>query len=78
MPPPDESTTKVALEILEYLRQHPDAGDAIEGIARWWLSPDTPMDVVQNALDELTRRGEVRESTRWGGRKYYTAAKSRK
>ena len=58
--------------ILRYLVTHPDAKDTVDGIARWWLGPQTGSeghrwnrDVVQEAIDELVARGWVlrRETT---------------
>ena len=52
--PGDVST--VAMEILDYLQQHPHASDTLVGIARWWLRRqriETMTKTVKKALDEL-------------------------
>ncbi len=41
----------LALQILDYLRRHPQAKDSIEGIAQFWVSAD-PIE-VRRALDRL-------------------------
>jgi DNA-binding IclR family transcriptional regulator len=41
----------LALQILDYLRRHPQAKDSVEGIAQFWVSAD-PVE-VRRALDRL-------------------------
>lgn len=45
--------TAVATEILQYLVEHPQARDTVEGVLKWWL-PISPVPrtkaVVQEAL----------------------------
>ena len=41
----------LALQILDYLRSHPQAKDSVEGIAQFWVSAD-PIE-VRRALDRL-------------------------
>jgi hypothetical protein len=62
-----EAMKQVSRRILQYLAEHPDAKDTIEGILKWWL-PDGRVwkrGEVQEALDLLTskewltRRGTV-------------------
>lgn len=43
--------SQLALQILDYLRRHPQAKDSVEGIARFWVSAD-PLE-VRRALDKL-------------------------
>jgi hypothetical protein len=50
---------QVSREILEYLVQHPDAKDTIEGIRQWWKpqgSREWRNNEVQTALDRLLAR----------------------
>jgi hypothetical protein len=44
----------LALQILDYLRRHPQAKDSVEGIAQFWVSGD-PVE-VRRALDRLVDR----------------------
>ena len=44
----------LALQILDYLRSHPQAKDSVEGIAQFWVSAD-PIE-VRRALDQLVDR----------------------
>ena len=50
----------VIQQILHHLIGYPNAKDTIQGILRWWL-PKDPVEwsdtEVQEALDELVRRG---------------------
>jgi len=43
--------SRLALQILDYLRRHPQAKDSVEGIAQFWVSAD-PIE-VRRALDRL-------------------------
>jgi hypothetical protein len=54
--------------LAQYLRDHPMACDCQEGIARWWLSQDVPVPVVQAALALMQRCGVVQESRAADGR----------
>jgi hypothetical protein len=50
----------VVRPILQYLVDHPDAKDTIQGIVRWWLPEGIVAweeEVVQDALDGLVARG---------------------
>ena len=54
----------VIREILEYLLNHPDAIDTMEGIMKWWLSEhvaSTGRENVKEALDALVSTGWVTE-----------------
>jgi hypothetical protein len=33
----DDDARPVAAEIIRYLREHSEAADTVEGVARWWL-----------------------------------------
>ena len=46
--------------ILEYLEEHPQASDTLEGIAEWWImrrQVRAELDALQNALRQLTESG---------------------
>jgi hypothetical protein len=34
----DDDVQAVAIEIVRYLREHAEAADTVEGVARWWLT----------------------------------------
>lgn len=60
--PPDIS--RVASEILAYLKSHPGARDSLEGIAEWWLLERRilqEMQDVKKALGELVTKGLIEE-----------------
>lgn len=67
--------SKLAQEILSYLRLHPQAGDTLEGIARWWVTCQRlseSVEEVQHALEELKARGNVAEYRAPDGRTMYS------
>lgn len=50
------------LRIVEYLRKHKQAGDTLEGVARWWMMNQQVSDSlteVQEALEQLNAQGVV-------------------
>ena len=62
--------------IFDYLHQHPEAGDTLEGIARWWVlrqQLDETIQQVQGALRELKARGLVVECRTPDRRTFYFA-----
>ena len=55
---------RLELQILDYLQTHQQAGDTLEGIARWWLTSkliDESVFRVKKSLDNLKCKGVVRE-----------------
>lgn len=56
----------VAAAVRRYLRDHPNAADTLEGIARWWLSGNTGNELlidVERAIEQLVNGGEVSRRT---------------
>ncbi len=56
--------TDQALEdaVLEYLREHPDAMDSLEGVAEWWVMRRVvrvEAEAVARVLERLTRAGRL-------------------
>lgn len=52
----------VAATIRQYLLDHPNAADTLEGVARWWLlgdADDAWLREVQLAIEQLVNRREV-------------------
>ena len=67
-------TWKVAVQILRYLNEHPEAADTASGILEWWLlkqSISEAEDVVRQALDMLVDRNLINFVTSADGRKHY-------
>jgi hypothetical protein len=49
-------------KILNYLKEHPEAGDTLEGIANWWVVQqriEEMVDEVAAALEDLIERGSI-------------------
>ena len=65
----------LALQILDYLRRHPQAKDSVEGIARWWVNAD-PLD-VRRALDKLVELNLVEKNTKSAMELYSAGPESR-
>lgn len=56
---------EIAEQILAYLREHPDAGDTIEGISEWWLMEQrikAEVATVKQALESLEKKGQISKS----------------
>jgi len=56
--------TGMAEDILNYLMDHPEASDTVDGIARWWILEQRvkrEMEEVKATLSDLARRGFVLE-----------------
>jgi DNA-binding transcriptional ArsR family regulator len=64
----------LADKILRYLREHPEAGDTIDGIADWWLTERRVRQgiaEVEIALRHLVERGLVDVAVREDGKRHY-------
>ena len=60
----DDDKTQIGHDILEYLIEHPDAQDTLEGIIEWWLLEQKIRHqtlVVREALSKLVEEGFVIE-----------------
>jgi hypothetical protein len=69
-----QETESLEQRITDYLRQHPQAGDTLEGIARWWLLRQQVHDSlrsVERALEGLKLEGLVKERRTPGGQRLY-------
>lgn len=71
----DEATrARVAGEVLEYLEQHPDAQDTLEGVCDWWLLERRirrTVREVEAALGELVAKGFVAARRGNDGKTHY-------
>lgn len=64
----------VAKEIDQYLVDHPNAADSLEGVVTWWLARQRytkATDVVQKALEHLVREGVVKKIVINGNKTVY-------
>ena len=71
----NEKTEQLAGMILNYLRRNPDAGDTLEGIAKWWLEMErieSSVDEVADVLESLVENRMVRVRESKGGNIFYT------
>ena len=79
-PDSEDPSLEVALKILRYLEQNPDAADTFEGILDWWLPKQSIMEQegrVQQALDLLVTRRLLLTKRLSGARKLYRLNKDR-
>jgi hypothetical protein len=75
----DEAVQAVAADIGCYLKRHPDAADTAEGIARWWLGGryyENELQLVQEAIAVLVKRGLMQWQTLPGGAEIYRAGRT--
>jgi Fe2+ or Zn2+ uptake regulation protein len=73
-----EKNEQLARMVLNYLARNPDAGDTLEGIAKWWLDTErieSLVDEVADALVGLVEQGLVRIRESEGGRIFYANSK---
>ena len=65
----------VAKEINQYLADHPNAADSLEGVVNWWLARQRytkATDIVQQALEHLVNEGVVKKVVRKGNKPVYS------
>lgn len=68
------STWDVALKILRYLEQNPNAADTVEGILEWWLPQQSMSEeekLVERALERLVEQGLILAVQPADARKHY-------
>jgi hypothetical protein len=53
----DPEVMTTVQQLSQYLCRHPDACDAPEGIARWWVAEPVPASVAESALSWMAARG---------------------
>ena len=69
-----DSTWTVAIKILRYLAEHPNAADTSDGILEWWLFNQSIFDeekVVEQALDSLVEQKLIFRVKAADTRKHY-------
>ncbi|WP_157269835.1 hypothetical protein [Azohydromonas aeria] len=69
--PSDPDLMTLVQCLSRYLREHPDACDTPDGIARWWIAaelPAAPVALVEQALDGMQACGAVESSQAADGR----------
>jgi hypothetical protein len=74
-PSNDDSVLRQA--ILNYLEEHPDAMEALDGIAEWWIARSqirVEGEALGRVLEELTKSGVLKEM-RVTGKTYYRLAR---
>lgn len=77
MPQKSREVDLVKEKILTYFRDHPNAADSLEGIAKFWLSDlDTAFsqEELKDILEQLVDDGVVRKSNRNIGGAIYSSA----
>ena len=64
---------------MNYLEEHPDAMEALDGIAEWWVARSQirfEVEALSRVLKELTESGVLKEM-RVTGKTYYRLAKKK-
>lgn len=75
--PIDHEVMTIVSHLSRYWRQHPDACDTSEGIARWWIDVDpqpVPATLVEGALGWMSACGVVETLHAADGRVRYRRA----
>jgi hypothetical protein len=75
--PIDPDVMTIVSHLSRYWRQHPDACDTSEGIARWWIDVDpqpVPATLVEGALGWMSACGVVEALHAADGRVRYRRA----
>lgn len=71
-----ENEGNTTQHILKYLMENPEAGDTLEGIAKWWVmlqQLNDSVDAVQRSLELLTASGLIVKRKGLDGRVLYFA-----
>ena len=69
-----DTTSEVALKILRYLDQNPNAADTVEGILEWWLPKQSIYEeekIVKRALDEMVKQNLILTTRSSDARRHY-------
>ena len=62
----EDKVKSIAEEIMAYLHDRPMASDSLDGITHWWLVRQAitkNMELVEQALDQLTKEGKISRKT---------------
>lgn len=62
-----DEVINVANEIMEYLHDHPNAADSLDGVVSWWLTRQrfkSAREIVERALEYLVDEGVVNKKIR--------------
>ncbi|MEE9354521.1 MAG: hypothetical protein V3U75_02935 [Methylococcaceae bacterium] len=71
----ENNVLQVAHEIQNYLQDHPNAADTLEGINKWWISRirvEEAAVVIIKALEILERQGMVEKTVSVDGKEIYS------
>ncbi len=74
----EKNVIRTAEDILQYLEEHTNAMDTLEGIAKWWIPRqrlDESLQTVDKALDYLVERKVICRRITLGGDPVYCKKK---
>jgi hypothetical protein len=77
----EQRRSEIERNILEYLADHAEAQDTLEGVVEWWLLQQAIRSRtadVADVLADLVARGILIEHTRAGARTYYRVNEHRR
>ncbi len=69
-----DDVRKLAAQIKRYIKNRPNAGDSLEGIATWWLRQQRTEDnlqLVEKAVTMLLTQGVIEKRTSPAGKGLY-------
>jgi hypothetical protein len=73
-PVPDSDVRQSADTIRQYLSEHPDAADTLEGVVNWWLLRqryEKTVAMASQALELLVQQGDLIKINHRGGPTIY-------